>query len=32
MGKEYILESMSQQEDGTLEIIKYYSELDISYW
>lgn len=31
MGKEYILESMSQEENGTLEIIKYYSELDVPY-
>ncbi|MDR1707057.1 hypothetical protein [Dysgonomonas sp.] len=31
MGKVYTIESTSQEEDGTIEIIKYDSSVDIAY-
>ena len=31
MGKEYIIESSSQEEEGLLEILKYYSQMDVPY-
>lgn len=31
MGDKYIIESSSQEEDGLLEIIKYYSAADVPY-
>lgn len=31
MGKNYIIESASQEEDGLLEIIKYYTTTDVPY-
>ena len=31
MGKSYIIESTSQEEDGLLEIIKYYSSHEVPY-
>lgn len=31
MGNKYIIESSSMEEDGTLEIIKYYSSTDVPY-
>lgn len=31
MGNKYIIESTSQEEDGLLEIIKYYSRSDVPY-